>query len=431
MLFDMFRLNARFDAGNLSCADIPEWLISRRLRIEAGAAFDAINNPSVLDETTLLINSEQRWQVWNAINLAIKNSSDLLVSSPRMNLAQETPSSVDKVTGFRQKSDDAFQSRIYLQTSGTTGKPVWHGRRIGEYIATALAVSETLPDLGITGDDKQELYVVSSVPPCHMFGLEFSVFLPWIQDWPVCAETLLMPDEISAEFRRHDGGGLWIATPHHIKAMLQLADELSGCNGVISATMPLSVELASQFERKFGIPVLDVYGTTETGAIGIRRLTASDHFLSLSSNRIEANSDHIRVHSVISGESRLVTDVAEVSSDGSFQLLGRRRDVLKLGGLRLSTHFLRQIFIDSGAVADCEIFVSGFETSTPRLAIVYTGTRPISRAELVAAVKPHAPLTFVPKLIRMVDSIPRTANGKPDITALEGLCADVGGTHEA
>ncbi len=61
-----------------------------------------------------------------------------------------------------------------------------------------------------------------------------------------------------------------ITTPVHLRTVL--ADQLDppALDLIVSATAPLSQELAREAERRFGAPLLEIYGSTETGQIAIR-----------------------------------------------------------------------------------------------------------------------------------------------------------------
>ena len=58
-----------------------------------------------------------------------------------------------------------------------------------------------------------------------------------------------------------------ITTPVHLRTVLADDLELPPLDLIVSATAPLSQELAREAERRFGAPLLEIYGSTETGQI--------------------------------------------------------------------------------------------------------------------------------------------------------------------
>ena len=66
---------------------------------------------------------------------------------------------------------------------------------------------------------------------------------------------------------------LLVTTPFHLRALLDSGVELPPVDMLLSATAPLSDDLAREAEARLGAPLHEIYGCTETGQLASRRTT--------------------------------------------------------------------------------------------------------------------------------------------------------------
>src|SRR4030066_482514 len=64
-----------------------------------------------------------------------------------------------------------------------------------------------------------------------------------------------------------------VSSPVHLRALLGAGLALPEIAGVVSATAPLSAQLAQDIEARCNAPLMEIYGSTETGQIATRRST--------------------------------------------------------------------------------------------------------------------------------------------------------------
>src|SRR3972149_1537237 len=62
-----------------------------------------------------------------------------------------------------------------------------------------------------------------------------------------------------------------VTAPVHLRALVGEADELPPADFLLCATAPLAPQLAAQAEARFGAPLYEIYGCTESGGIASRR----------------------------------------------------------------------------------------------------------------------------------------------------------------
>ena len=115
--------------------------------------------------------------------------------------------------------------------------------------------------------------VVATVPPQHMYGFEMSVLLSLQSGHAFCAEHPFYPADICSVLAGVPAPRTLVSTPVHLRALLAANLTLPALHAVVSATAPLDEALARQVERRFGAPLLEIYGSTESGQMATRHPT--------------------------------------------------------------------------------------------------------------------------------------------------------------
>ena len=315
-----------------------------------------------------------------------------------------------------------------LFTSGSTGKPTAHAKSWGQLSRGA---ANTMAALRWT--QPMHHAVVGSVPPQHMFGLESTVMLPWHAGIPVHINKPLLPSDIEIALFQCGRPCWWMTTPVHLRPPLQTTTALAELVGVVASTMSLPTALAAVAEARWQVPVVEIYGSTETGALATRRTAAETWWtplpgveLTQQSNggvsQIRAAGSHIDVPV-------LLTDELSFKSDGRFLWLGRAADMLKIGGKRASLSALNQWIAEIPGVDDAVYFVpdaSGDAAShddahpARRLAAFYVSST-LTPDQVRTALRVRVDPVFVPRPLFRVTHLPRNANGKFVHATLAGL----------
>ena len=306
-----------------------------------------------------------------------------------------------------------------LFTSGSTGKPTAHAKSWGQLSRGA---ANTMTALLWTKPMRHA--VLGSVPPQHMFGLESTVMLPWHAGIPVHVNKPLLPSDIEIALFQCGRPCWWMTTPVHLRPALQAITVLAELAGVVASTMSLPTALAAAAEAKWQVPVVEIYGSTETGALATRRTATETWWTPLPGveltqqndggvSQIRASGSHIDVPV-------LLTDALSFNPDGRFQWLGRAADMLKIGGKRASLSALNQWIAEIPGVDDAVYFVpdaSGdaalHDDARParRLAAFYVSST-LTPEQVRTVLRGRVDPVFVPRPLFRVASLPRNANGK-------------------
>ncbi|TAM21330.1 MAG: AMP-ligase, partial [Rhodanobacter sp.] len=118
--------------------------------------------------------------------------------------------------------------------------------------------------------------VVATVPPQHTYGIEMSVLLPLLGAVAVHAGRPFFPADVAAALAEVPAPRVLVTTPVHLRALVESGVELPPLAAVLSATAAMPPALARAAEQRFGAPLLEVFGSTETCAFASRRLTADE-----------------------------------------------------------------------------------------------------------------------------------------------------------
>jgi len=177
----------------------------------------------------------------------------------------------------------------------------------------------------------------------------------------------------------------------------------------LSATAPLSAELAQQIETRFGATVTEVFGCSEAGTIAARS-TASETLWRISDVfDLQVRDDRINVLASHLPERVVLQDRIEMVGDRKFRWLGRDQDMINIAGKRGSLAHLNYKLTRIPGVVDGVIFLP-YENSK-RLAglVVAPGIEPsVILEELKQAVEP----AFLPRPFYSVPMLPRQETGK-------------------
>ena len=254
------------------------------------------------------------------------------------------------------------------------------------------------------------LNLVATVPPQHMFGLEASVCTALAAGWAMFDGPSFLPAEVIAALVSLPQPRLLVTSPFHLRHLLASDIELPPVDVVLSATAPLSAELAREAEQKFAGVVQEIYGCTEAGSLGTRR-TAIDllyrPYPGLLFNRLNGGCTVTAPHL---DDAVVLSDQLEFAADGRFELLGRDSDMVKVAGRRASLADITSKLQSLPGVLDAVVFVpADGDNVRPAALVVAPGQ---SDAQLRAALVSLMDPVFIPRPLRLVRSLPRNTLGK-------------------
>lgn len=310
---------------------------------------------------------------------------------------------------------------VCLYTSGSTGTPEPQTRTLRQLARGALVLANRL-DEEVQGGLASIKSIVCSVPPQHMFGLETSVMLSLTHGIPVFDRRPLLPADVHATFDLVGAGAVWITTPLHLRALVSSGDEVPNCCAVIASTMALDVVVAAHSERLTNAPVLEIYGSTETGAMAMRRTARDTSWRPVDEVQIENTEAITQVWGLHFPSPQKLTDDIEINADGSFELLGRHGDLIKVAGRRASLAGLNLLLNDLPGLTDGVFYLPVTGASTDRLILIHAGP-PLDHIATEHWLRERMDPVFLPRVIISVPSLERTDTGKVTKPVLDRIYA--------
>jgi acyl-coenzyme A synthetase/AMP-(fatty) acid ligase len=315
---------------------------------------------------------------------------------------------------------NGYQRVAYVFTSGSSGSPVPHAKTWSRLVG-CVRIEAGL--LGFAGERRCSL--VATVPPQHMYGFESSVLVALQSGQAFCAERPFFPADFVSVLAAVPRPRVLVSTPIHLRALLAAAIDMPALDLVLCATAPLERGIAAAAEARLGAPLIEIYGSTETGQIASRRTTASTEWhlwpgveLVPRDGLTHAQGGHVETPTPLG-------DIVEIMPGGRFMLHGRIEDLVNIAGKRSSLSFLNHQLMALPGVVDGAFFLR--EDSPDRSTVGSSRLGALLVAPGVAAetimrgLRERLDPIFLPRPLLYVDEIPRNSTGKLTKSALRSL----------
>jgi acyl-coenzyme A synthetase/AMP-(fatty) acid ligase len=338
--------------------------------------------------------------------------------------------------------DDA----VILFTSGTSAKPKGVVLSYREHLSN---IDPTADGFGINADDRLYDFRSFNWASAQLLGALVPVNR---------GATLVMANKFSASrfFPHVRDHRVTVAAgnPTTINILLNGAGEgqrhtLPSLRFLTSSSAPLTVEEWKRFEQRFGIPIAQGYGSSETGWIAaipgenrrhgtvgrpfryhdVAIVDGNDRLAAGAIGQVEIGgipdhdyrylADDGRV--AVSCRSRMLTgDLGLIDEDGYLRVTGRAKDLIIRGGVNISPLEIDSFLMQHPALI--EVATVGVPDAIYGEEVVsYVVARPggaIDAAALLRYCSDGLPAFKAPKRIVLTTSLPKTERGKLDRRAL-------------
>jgi acyl-coenzyme A synthetase/AMP-(fatty) acid ligase len=331
-------------------------------------------------------------------------------------------SSADRI-GLSRDICDPF---LWLYSGGSTGMPIIWPKTPMNLLGEAVFLKDYFK---ITCDD----ILLASVSPRHIYGLLFSVLLPFVAKAGVVQDSPVFPAEITRSALSCKAT-VYIGAPLHYKGLAAGSPGLKNIRLAFSSGGFLDKAHSLAFSGMAKAPVEEVYGSTETGGIAHRSVMRGETgFKTFPVVRFKIEDERLCVKSPFispglpldgDGYFRTGDRVGGLSED-RFELSGRVDNVVKVGGNRVELDAVEQKLRALESITDIFIFQTsakqGRDNEVSALVVSNANIKELKRL-FRKALNP----VEMPRHILKVDAIPVTPAGKRDAQAalslVKGLC---------
>ena len=368
--------------------------------------------------------------------------------------ADLAPGIADVLPGARTSSVDGLEvvaasagdeptpepAALLKLSSGSTAQPKCIVLTADNVLAEAENVTATL-ELG-PGDR-----VAAGVPLSHSYGFDLGVLPALHAGCTLEVDDVFVPRRTLAALAE-GAPTAYLGVPAGYRALLgaHVPDppDLSGVRWLLSCTAPLPAHVVTAFAERFGAPICQHYGTSETGAAtnhvpsavlerpdSVGRPMQGVHVSVVSTDGAElppgdegevvVRSDAV-AHGYALGapvgpspfrsEGFWTGDLGRLDEEGFLTVLGRRDAVINVGGFKVSPEEVAATLERHPAVREAAVL--GIETGTGERAVCAAVEleSPVEEAELIAFCGRALAEYKVPRRVAVLDALPRTGSGK-------------------
>jgi acyl-coenzyme A synthetase/AMP-(fatty) acid ligase len=316
---------------------------------------------------------------------------------------------------------DAGLLAAYVFTSGSSGAPVPHAKSWGRLVQCVRAEVTRLPVSALDG-----CAILGTVPAQHMYGFESTVLLPLQGGGALCAERPFFPADIAAALAAVPAPRILVSTPVHLRALLTAEQALPPLELIVSATAMLPANLARDVESHYGAPLLEIYGSTETGQMASRRTALEDQWRLWPDVRLSVTDVHCSAHGGHIARSIALADVLEPTDEEHFLLHGRTADLVNIAGKRSSLAYLNHHLNAIPGVVDAVFYIRDDSEASlagvTRLGALVVAPK-LDAASILLALRQRIDPVFLPRPLLLVEHLPRNATGKLPQHTLRALTA--------
>jgi len=354
--------------------------------------------------------------------LCLTDEDDCDIALPQICLPRSRPPlPTPDSSSWRVPEIDAEQVVAYVFTSGSTGAPVPYPKTWGKLVR---CVRDGAARLGLA--DGRSHALLATVPPQHMYGFESSVLLALQGGCALEAGRPFYPADVCSVLDGLPQPRALISTPIHLRAILASQAVLPAADLIVSATAPLPRDLATEVEQRFRAPLLEIYGSTESGQLATRRTARDEAWrlwpgvcLTLEERRAWARGGHLE-------QPTPMCDELEPIDAERFLLHGRLADLVNIAGKRSSLAYLTHQLTSIRGVED-GVFFFPQEPHPSEAGVVRVAAAAVApgldAARLMEALRQRIDPVFLPRPLLLVERLPRNSTGKLPREALQSLAA--------
>lgn len=347
----------------------------------------------------------------------LTDSTDCAIALPQLQFPALADPAHDDAQPFSVPHIDQAQLVAYVFTSGSTGVPVPHPKTWGALVRNVQAEAQLC---GL--NDGRRHAVIGTVPPQHMYGFESTVLIVLQSANALVAGRSFYPADICNAVNSVPRPRTLVSTPVHLRSVISAGLDIPGVDLLVSATAPLSIALAEELEAHFDAPLLEIYGSTETGQIAIRRSTQTQEWQLFPGVQFTQRDGMTWAAGGHVERATPMNDVIECVGADRFLLHGRTADLINIAGKRSSLAYLNlQLNAVPGVVDGAFFMPDDVEPDGVTRLTAFVVAPALTTAGLTAALRERIDAVFLPRPLVFVDALPRNATGKLPREALKAL----------
>ena len=311
------------------------------------------------------------------------------------------------------------QPALIVFTSGSTGAPMAVEKKFSQIDSELATLERTF---GATFGDA---LILGTATQQHLYGFLFRVAWPLAAGRTFVSEASLFPEKWFDETAKHPRVA-WVSSPAFYRRLWADLPWASVAGKVVAACSSggvLADEVGSNINRWLRQPIVEIFGSSETGGVATRR--NQEPWRAFAGVEIQRRDDGALLvrspHLPVATELFVMDDAVELQGD-AFQLLGRMDRVVKVEDKRVSLADLEASLLESPLVTDAKAVLLDTGARHEIGAVVVlslpgqTFMNDHGRLALTAALKKtlpaHLPVVANIRRFRFVNALPANSMGK-------------------
>lgn len=318
---------------------------------------------------------------------------------------------------------------VLQATSGSTGEPRLARQTLGNLLRGADLYRAAY---AVTDADA----IVVTVPTAHSFGMVAGLYTAVVSGATLLTFPRFSPRGVRAALA--GGAAVLLGTPLVYDLLNRTgAPPGAGVRVALSSGGPLDPGVAEQAWQRLGTPVLQAYGSTETGLIacqvprpspwpqgcvgavapGVRVDLSSDGDLSVLTGTMFLGYHDGTAAAVDERGYYRTGDVARLDPDGTLHLLRRKDTFINVGGRKVNPVRVRRMIGDYPYLVDAAVYgVAALGGEEVRAAVVLADGGDVP--SLLAHCRARLAGYEIPHQVHVLDALPRNGMGKIDRSRL-------------
>ncbi len=352
-------------------------------------------------------------------------------------LMADDPDFIPEASGLETGSDQ--DPALYLYTSGTTGRPkgvvLSHANLIANVKSSQLA-----------GKFNPEDSFLCLLPFFHTYAITGTFLLPLLNGSKAVLVDRFGPTKV-LKLIEEQRISCFMAIPSMYRVLAASDEEfdVGALRFPISGGEPLPVAIAEAFQNRFGVDIYEGYGQTEAAPVvtlnvpGSRKLGTvgralpevevaiwNDQGESLQPD--EVGEVMVRGENVMEGYHNLpeetaktitngwlhTGDLGKIDAEGYVSITGRKKELIISAGENIYPREIEEALVRHPSVKEVAVIGIPDEVrgEVPKAFVIAEEGATIDERELRSFSKDHVAAYKVPKVIEIVDDLPRTPSGK-------------------
>lgn len=324
-------------------------------------------------------------------------------------------------------------ARLIKLTSGSTGAPKGIVASEANLLADCVNICATMD---IRPDDVN----FGAIPMSHSYGFSNLVTPLLVRGTPVVISNTYLPQSVVEQCNRYQCTVVPLIPMVFDHLVAAAKGEFESVRTFLSAGAPLPPAVSRHFRERFGRPIHTFYGCSECGGITYDREGGSvergtvgramqNVTLSADGARLVVRGANVSLgylHDAHSFEPFepgvfVADDLVEFRGDGEVVLTGRASELINTAGRKVNPREVEQVLLQMDGVQQVKAYgePAGARGDVVAVAVVAAGgvTREQVREFCRERLAPHK----VPRIIKLIDSIPVDERGKVRRSALAAL----------